>query len=278
MDGYDLFITFINDYSHFGYIYPIKERSKVLNKFKIFKAEVENQHNLKIKVVRSDRRGEYYGRHTPYDQVHGPFVRFLQENGIIAQYSTSGEPQQNRVAKRINRTLMDMVDSMISYSTLQLSLWMEVLKTVIHILKRVRSKSVPKTPYKLWTGRVPSLNHLRVWGSPAEAKVFNPNIGKLDPKIVSCHFIGYPKKSKGFHFYCPDRHIKFVETRHAVFLEDEMMRGSMVAREIDLDEKRVYAPTSMIHEPFFSLPAVAAPTVQDCGASTCCYSACGNNE
>ena len=97
--------------------------------------------------------------------------------------------------------------------------------------------------------------------SPAEAKIFNPNIGKLDPKTVSCHFIGYPKKLKGFRFYCPDRHTKFVETRHAVFLEDEMIRGSMVAQEIDLEEKRVYAPTPMIHEPFFSLSAVAAPTV-----------------
>ena len=93
--------------------------------------------------------------------------------------------------------------------------------------------------------------------------MFNPNIGKLDPKTVSCHFIGYPERSKGFCFYCPDRYTKFVETRHAVFLEDEMMRGGMVAREIDLEEKRVYAPTPMIHEPFFSLPAVAAPIVQD---------------
>jgi hypothetical protein len=141
---------------------------------------------------------------------------------------------------------MDMVRGMMSYSNLPLSLWMETLKTIIHILNRVPSKSVPKTPYKLWTGRVPSLKHLRVWGSPAEAKVFNPNIGKLDPKTVSCHFIGYPEKSKGFRFYCPDRYTKFVETRHAIFLEDEMMRGSMVAREIVLEEKRVCVPTPMI--------------------------------
>jgi hypothetical protein len=59
---------------------------------------------------------------------------------------------------------------------------------------------------------------LRVWGSPAEAKVFNPNIAKLDPKTVTCHFIGYPDRSKGYHFYCPDKYTKFVETRHAVFL------------------------------------------------------------
>ena len=96
-----------------------------------------------------------------------------------------------------------------------------------------------------------------MWGgSPAEAKVFNLNIGKLDPKTVSCYFIGYPEKSKGFHFYCPERHTKFVETEHAVFLEDELMRGRMVAREIDLEVKRVYTPTPMINEPFFSLSAV----------------------
>jgi hypothetical protein len=140
---------------------------------------------------------------------------------------------------------------------------MEALKTAIHILNRVPSKAVPKTPYELWTGREPSLKHLRVWGSPAEAKVFNPNIGKLDPKTVSCHFIGYPEKSKGFRFYCSDRYTKFVETRHAVILEDEMMRGSMVAREIVLEEKRVCVPNPMIQEPFFELPVLVAPTVPD---------------
>ena len=57
MDGYDSFITFTDDYSRYGYIYPIKERTEALDKFKIFKAEVENQHNLKIKIVRSDRGG-----------------------------------------------------------------------------------------------------------------------------------------------------------------------------------------------------------------------------
>jgi transposase InsO family protein len=89
---------------------------------KIFKAEVENQHNLKIKIVRSDRGREYYGRHTPYGQVPRPFIKFLQKNGISAQYSTPGEPPQNGVVERCNRTLMDMVRNMISYSTLPISL------------------------------------------------------------------------------------------------------------------------------------------------------------
>jgi hypothetical protein len=84
VNGYDSFITFIDDYSCYGYIYPIKERSEALDKFKIFKVEVENQYNKKIKIVRSDRGGEYYGRHTPYGQIPGPFAKFLQENDIVA--------------------------------------------------------------------------------------------------------------------------------------------------------------------------------------------------
>jgi hypothetical protein len=97
----------------------------------------------------------------------------------------SGEPQQNRVTERHNRTLMDMVRSMLSYSTLPIGLWMEALKTVVHILNRVPSKLVSKMSYELWTRHKPSLNYIRVWGCPAEAKIFNPNAGKLEPKTVS---------------------------------------------------------------------------------------------
>jgi hypothetical protein len=175
----------------------------------------------------------------------------------------SGEPRQNGVAKRRNHTLMDMVRSMLSYNTLPIGLWMEALKTAIHILNRVPSKSVSKMSYELWTGHKPSLNCIRVWAYPAEAKIFHPNTGKLEPKTVSCHFIGYPEKSKSFYFYCPDRHTKYVEMRYTIFLEDEMMRGSTVPREISLEEKRVYVPTPMIHE---LIPSVH---VQECISLGC---------
>jgi hypothetical protein len=159
---------------------------------------------------------------------------------------------------------MDMVRSMLSYFTLPIDLWIEALKTVIHILNRVPSKSVLKTTYELWTGHKPSLNYLRVWGCPAETKIFNPNAGKLEPKTVSYHFIGYSEKFKGFHFYCPDMHTKYVEMRHAIFLEDEMMRGSTVPREISLEEKRIYVLTSIIHEliPSVSVQDHISPTFE----------------
>jgi hypothetical protein len=128
------------------------------------------------------------------------------------------EPQQNGVAKRQNHTLMEMMRSMLSNYMLPLGLWMKALKTTAHIINRVLSKSVPKTPYELWIGRKSSINYLYIWGYPTEAKIFNPQLGKLDPKTISYHFIGYPDKSKGYQFYCPERTTKFVDTRHAVIL------------------------------------------------------------
>jgi hypothetical protein len=101
-----------------------------------------------------------------------------------------------------------------------------------------------------------------MWGCPAEAKLFNPSIRKLDSKTVSYHFIGYPDKSKGFHFYCPNRYIKIMKTRHTVFLEDEVVRRSTVPREIRLEEKWVCVPILMVAEPFFSVPAAVTPMVQ----------------
>jgi hypothetical protein len=94
----------------------------------------------------------------------------------------------------------------------------------------------------MWTDRKHTLNYLHVWDCPAEAKLFNPSIEKLDPKIVSCHFIGYPDKSKGFRFYCPDRYIKIVETRQIIFLEDEVIRGARYLERYDLRRSRSVCP------------------------------------
>lgn len=134
------------------------------------------------------------------------------------QYSMSSDPKQKGVAKRCERTLMDMLRSMTSHSTLSISLQMDAPKTIAHLLKRVPSKSMHKTPYGLWTQRKPSLNYLHVWGYLVEVKIFNPNVGKFVSKIVSCHFIGYSERSKGYCLYCSGSYTKFIETRHIVFL------------------------------------------------------------
>ena len=185
--------------------------------FKSFKAEVENQLNKRIKKVKSDRGGEYYGRYDGSgEQRPGPFARYLEECGIVPQYTMPGSPSMNGVAERRNRTLKDMVRSMICHSTLPESLWGEALKTAAYILNRVPTKAAAKTSYQLWTGRKPSLKHFHIWGCPTEARPYKPNEKKLEPKTVSSYFIGYSKRSRGYKFYDPKLKTIF-ETETATF-------------------------------------------------------------
>ena len=107
--------------------------------------------------MRSDRCGEYYGKYTENGQASSAFVKFLQENGIVTQYTMPGSLDQNGVAERRNRTLMDMVRSMGSNTKLPQYLWFEALKTTKYILYRVPTKAIPKMPFELFKDWKPSL-------------------------------------------------------------------------------------------------------------------------
>lgn len=157
-----------------------------------------------------------------------------------------------------------MVHSMLSHSIVLINLWMEALKTTTHILNRVPSKAVPKTPYELWMGRKTSLSYLHVWGCPTEAKVYNPNAEKLDLRLSVLASLGTLTDQKDFDFIAQISS----RTRHTVFLEDELMRGSMTPRKIDLEEKQVYVPTPMIHEPFLPIHVDVVPPIENIAGTT----------
>ena len=110
--GYEYFIPFTDDYSRYGYVYLMKKKFEALDKFKEFKAESEKQLRRHIKSLCSDRGGGY---------MSIEFVSFLKEHGILSQFNALGTPQQNGVEDRGNRTLLDMVRSMMSLSTFPLS-------------------------------------------------------------------------------------------------------------------------------------------------------------
>ena len=107
--GYLYFVTFIDDYSRYGYVYLMKYKSETFEKFKEFRAEVEKQLGKSIKTLRSDRGGEYLSQE---------FQSYLRDNGILSQWTPPYTPQHNGVSKRRNRTLLDMVRSMMSDSEL----------------------------------------------------------------------------------------------------------------------------------------------------------------
>ena len=131
--------------------------------FKSFKVKVENQLNKRIKNVRSDRVGEYYGKYdSSGEQRPRPFAKFLEECGIVPQYTMPSSPSMNGVVERRNLTLKDLVRSMISHSNFPKSLWGEALMTTAYILNRVPTKATAKTPYEIWTGKKPSLKHIHI--------------------------------------------------------------------------------------------------------------------
>ena len=220
------FISFIDDYSRYMYLYMLHNNDEALNAFKVFKAEVEKQCGKQIKIARTDRGGEYYGRYTEDGQVLGSFAKFLQDHVIVAQYTMPGSPDKNSVAERRNKTLLDMVRIMLSSSKLPKILWPEALKTTAYILNQVPTKVVSKTPFVLFKGWKPSLRHMCIWGCPSEVRIYNPQEKKLDPRTISGYFVGYAEKFKGYRFCYPHHSLRFVESRNSKFLENDLASGS----------------------------------------------------
>ena len=114
-----------------------------------------------------------------------------------------------------------MVRSMMCQAELPLYFWGHALLTAAYTLNVVPSKSVEKTPYELWTGKVPDLSFIKIWG--CEAYVKRLMTTKLEPQADKCFFIGYPKETKGYYFWHKSTNIILVE-RGAVFLEKEFLK------------------------------------------------------
>ncbi len=122
--GAQYFVTFINEFSRKTHVYLLRAKGEVFDKFKKYKALVENQTSKKIKTLRSDNGGEF---------VSKKFDNFLHECGIQRQTSAPYTPQQNGVANRTNRTIMECARSMILAQALDLEFWAEAVNTAVYI-------------------------------------------------------------------------------------------------------------------------------------------------
>ncbi|GKC39774.1 retrotransposon protein, putative, ty1-copia subclass [Tanacetum coccineum] len=219
-------------------------KHEVFETFKVFQKEVENQLGKTIKSLRSDRGGEYMSQE---------FLDHLKDHRIIAHRTPPYTPQHNGVSKRRNRTLLDMVRSMMSQTTLPKSFWDYALETAARILNMVPTKKVEKTPYEVWHGQAPKLSYLKVWGCEALVKrdtLTKPD--KLEPRSIKCIFIGYPKETMGYSFYYPPEN-KVLVARNAEFLENSLITqeasGSLEDLEIIQEEDtHPSIDTSLNHE------------------------------
>ena len=207
----------------------ISHKSDALDCFKRYTNLVKNQLNVKIKTLRTDRGREYLS-----DQ----FKSFCDEKGIAKQLTIPYTPQQNGVAERRNRTLLDMVRSMMAQANLPISFWGDVLLTAAYVLNRVPSKSVPSTPYELWNGNKPDLGNLHPWGCATYIHNNTHQYGKLGTKGKKCIFIRYSETSKGFVFIGEkaDGSVTELESRDVVFLEEDYPVRAKVNKDFQFYE------------------------------------------
>ncbi|GJW26677.1 retrotransposon protein, putative, ty1-copia subclass [Tanacetum coccineum] len=242
--GASYFVTFTDEFNRYGYVYLLKHKHEVFETFKVFQKEVENQLGKTIKSLRSDRRGEY---------ISQEFLDLLKEHGIISHRTPPYMPQNNGVSERRNRTLLDMVRSMMSQTTQPKSFWDYALETAARILNMVPTKKVDKTPYDIWHGQAPKLSYLKVWGCKALVKrdtLTKPD--KLDPRSFRCIFVGYPNETMGYSFYNPSENKVFV-ARNVEFFENDLIdlkaSGSMEGLElIQEEDTNPSVDTSLDHE------------------------------
>uniref|UniRef100_A0A2N9EYJ2 Integrase catalytic domain-containing protein n=1 Tax=Fagus sylvatica TaxID=28930 RepID=A0A2N9EYJ2_FAGSY len=118
-------------------------KSEALEKFITYRLEVEKWTDNKLKSINSDRGGEYFSN---------DFERYCIENGIVHFCTPPYTPEANGIAERRNRTLLDMVRSMMARANLPTSFWGEAILTAMHILNRIPTKALEKTPHELFVG------------------------------------------------------------------------------------------------------------------------------
>jgi len=186
LGGSRYFLLFTDDYSRMSWVYFLKFKSEAFENFKKFKALVEKQSGYNIKALRTDRGGEF---------LSDDFNLFCDENGIRRELTSPYSPQQNGVAERKNRIVVEMARSLLNGRGLPVHFWGEAVAAAVYLLNLSPTKAVlNQTPYEAWTGRKPRVSHLKVFGCIAYALV---NIrSKLDEKSEKCIFIGYSPQSK----------------------------------------------------------------------------------
>ncbi|KAE8714902.1 hypothetical protein F3Y22_tig00110187pilonHSYRG00229 [Hibiscus syriacus] len=206
LGGSRYYVTFIDDFSRKVWVYFLKQKSEVFEKFKLWKAEVENQTGRKIKCLRSDNGTEY---------TDSQFLQFCKEHGIQRHFTVRKTPQQNGVAERMNMSLNERA--------------------------RYCQGLAGKVAEEVWTGHDVSFDNLRIFGCPAYVHVPADERSKLDAKSKECIFLGYKKGVKGFKFWDPVAK-KVVISRDVVFDEQSMLQQKQDTTVVDFEQFPVEKP------------------------------------
>ena len=222
--GAKYFVTFIDDYTRCCAVYFMKHKSEVFDKFIEFEASVTNDVCKAIGTLRTDNGGEY---------LSTELQNYLKKKGIRHELTVPHSPQQNGVAERMNRTLVESARSMIAHAALPNIFWAEAISTAAYVRNRLPTTALKEneTPYERWYGRKPDVSHLRVFGCMAYAHVPDSERRKLDKKSKKMRFVGYSLASKGYR------------------LLDETNRKMYIRRDVEFNENDFGQKQTMTTEP-----------------------------
>nr|CAD1834390.1 unnamed protein product [Ananas comosus var. bracteatus] len=190
ISGMRYMVTFIVDFSRYVWVYFIKEKSEVLQKFKEFKEKVESQTGHKIRCLRMDNGGEY---------TSTEFSAYLQECKIKRQLTCPRTPQQNGIAERKNRHLAETSRSMLHAKNVPGRFWAECMRTAAHVINRLPQQKLGFiSPYQVLWKIKPTVSHFRVFGYVCYVFVPDHLRSKFDKKAIRCIFVGYDSERKGW--------------------------------------------------------------------------------
>ncbi|GKA81680.1 putative ribonuclease H-like domain-containing protein [Tanacetum coccineum] len=207
---YCLVVT--DDYSRFTWVFFLASKDETSGILKNFITEIENLVDKKVKIIRCDNGTEFKNR---------VMNEFCEKKGIKREFSVARTPQQNGVAERRNRTLIEAARTMLADSKLPTTFWAEAVNTACYVQNRVIIvKPHNKTPYELFRGRTPALSFMRPFGCHVTILNTLDHLGKFDGKSDDGFFVGYSLTSKAFRVY-NIRTRKVEENLHIRFLENK---------------------------------------------------------
>jgi transposase InsO family protein len=184
------FVTFIDDFSKWCEIRLLKKKDEVFKAFEEYKASAEKRTGKSIKYLQSDNGKEFRNER---------FDAFLKEHGIGRRLTVTNNPEQNGVAERRNRTLVEMARCLLIQSGLPSSFWGEAVNTANYIRNRCPSNSLNgETAYQKWTGDTPDVSHLREFGCSAYTLNRSQNKGKFADRSRKGVLVGYSDESKAY--------------------------------------------------------------------------------
>ncbi|KAL5865755.1 hypothetical protein ACOSQ3_003269 [Xanthoceras sorbifolium] len=250
MSGKHYYVTFVDDFSRRVWVYLMKKKDEVLGIFLKWKKMIETQTGRKIKRLRSDNGTEY---------TNDPFMRVCEDEGIVRHFTVRKTPQQNGVAERMNRTLLEKVRCMLSNAGLGKQFWGEAVTYACHLINRLPSSALEgKTPMEVWSGKpATDYDSLHVFGSAA---YYHVTESKLDPRAKKATFMGIASGSKGYRLWCPETR-KSVISRDVTFDESAMLRK--VTEKTDGTSKQVEFESRIIDPVDGSRSEVDSPLAED---------------